>query len=339
MTRRAALAALLLAGAGALARAGEYHLGQGYADGALNLAGYANVLAAAPRGEPARLLFDDLSLFVGARLNRYVNPFFEAELTEATLWRQGARPFAAARPRAVLERLYNDSELGGDFSLRVGKMLTPVGEWNTIHAAPLVPSINQPMTTYRGFNEYTSGLSLNYFPQNAASPDLQLYWQPGRALAPKADAVRRYAGAAGLHLSFPTGLNDKVGLSLQRARVEAGAEAQTVLGVNVRKTLGRFQFETEATYAELSGANPARLRAHEWGAYLLGAYALDDQLSLTARHEHFLDRGAPGSARDDLLGLLYRPDPALAWKLEYIRHRGAALDVKSGLYASFSVLF
>jgi len=337
----AMLAALLAAGAGGAAAGADYQLGQGYTAGPLNVAGYVNVVADAARGTPAQLMLDDLSLFVAGRVNAYVNPFFEAELTEAALWRQGARPLSNLKPHAVLERLYNDSHLSDALSLRVGKMLTPVGEWNTIHAAPLVWTISQPMTTYRGFNEYTSGLALNYLPSAGGWPETQLWWQPDGELLPKPGqlVVREYRHAAGLHANWPTGLNDKIGFSLQRAEVRGVAEAQTLVGLNLTRTIGNLQLETEATYARLSGANPARLRQREWGAYLLGAYAVSDHLTLLARREHFADRGAARGSYNSLLGLAYRPDPALVWKLEYVHSRGAALDVKSGVFGSFSVLF
>jgi hypothetical protein len=299
------------------------------------------VLASAPRQEAARLALEDLSLFVTGRVNRYVHPFFEAELTEGDLWREGGAWFGAPQPRLVLERLYNDSELGGGFTLRLGKMLTPVGEWNTIHAAPLVATINQPMTTYHGFNEYTSGVALSYDGADGAAPELQLYWQPRGELVPKPRALvtRRYDDAAGIHANWSTGLNDKVGVSLQRAHVAGVDEAQTLLGVNLRATREPFQFETEAIHVHLDGSNPARVRTREWGAYALGAYALTEQLSLMLRHEQFADRASARVSTNTLLGLSYRPDAARVWKLEYIHAGGAALDVKTGLAASFAVLF
>ncbi len=321
--------------------AGEYHLGQGYTSGNVNVAGYVNVVADAPVHGRSQLIVDDLSLFITGRFNRYFNPFFEGELTEGAIWREGGSLLSDTRPRLVLERLYNDSFLTDTLSLRIGKMLTPIGEWNTIHAAPLVWTTSRPMTTYRGFNEYTSGLSLSYAPTDGKLPEFQAYWQPGGELTskPRFLTVREYTGVAGLHVNWPIGLNDKVGISLQHADVNGVDEAQTLYGLNARKTLGKFQFETEATFAHVSGSNPARVRSSEWGAYLLGAYALTDKLSLMARHEHFADRETTGESHNTLLGLAYRPDPAMVWKVEYIKNGGAIIDIDTGLFASFSVLF
>jgi len=57
------------------------------------------------------------------------------------------------------------------------------------------------------------------------------------------------------------------------------------------------------------------------------------------RYEHFADRGTAQGSNNALLGLAYRPDPAMVWKVEYIHNNGAVLDVQTGLFASFSVLF
>jgi hypothetical protein len=323
------------------ASAGEYHLGQGYTTGNVNVAGYVNLVADDPANGKAELIVDDLSLFVSGRFNKYLNPFFEAEITSASILRESGSLFSDSKPEIVLERLYNDSYLTEQLTLRIGKMLTPVGEWNTIHAAPLVWTTSRPLTTYRSYPEYTSGMSLTYTDQYPKLPEVQLYWQPGGEIIPKPRSivVREYTNAAGLHLNWPIGLNDKVGISLQHADVNGTSEKQTLAGFNARKTFGKFQFETEATYTHLNGNNPARMHDHEWGAYVLGVYALTDNLHVMAQQEHFVDRETAQSSRNTLIGLSYRPDPAIVWKIEYINNNGAKLEINTGFYASFSVLF
>lgn len=321
--------------------ADEYHLGQGYTLGNANIAGYINLVGEAPVGDKSRLMADDLSLFVTGNFDRYLNLFLEAEISEVTLLQQGGSLFSDNHSVAVLERLYNDSHLADDLTLRIGKMLTPVGEWNTIHASPLVWTISRPLTTFRSFPEYTSGVSLNYFPQGASLPEVQFYWQPDGDLIPKPRllVVRRYLHTAGIHLNWPTGITDKVGVSLLHTDISHLDESQTMLGFNARKTFDNLQFETEATYTNLGGGNPVRVRDYEWGAYLLGAYALTDKCSLLARHENFADRNTLQGSRNTLLGVNCKPDPAMVWKFEYVKQGGVLLDVSSGFSASFSVLF
>lgn len=321
--------------------AGGYHLGQGYSVGNANIAGYVNLVGDAPLGNKASLSVEDMSLFVTGNFDRYLNPFFEAEITGVTVLQQGGRLFSDNKSDAVLERFYNDIHLTNDLTLRIGKMLTPVGEWNTIHASPLVWTTTRPLTTFRSFPEYTSGASLNYFPQNAGLPEVQIYWQPDGELIPKprSRVVREYRHAVGVHLSWPTDITDKVGISVQHADVDRADESQTMLGFNARKTFDNLQIETEATLTRLGGGNPVRVRDNEWGAYLSGAYALTDKCSLIVRHENFADRNTLRGSRNTLLGIAYKPDPAMVWKFEYVKQGGVKLGISTGFSASFSVLF
>ena len=249
IVKKSALALVLAAPMATSVWAGDYDLGKGYTVGKINIAGYVNLVAEHPTGGKAELVVDDISLFISGRFNRYVNPFFEAELSDVSIWRQNSSLFADSHPKFVLERLYNETHLSDSLSLRAGKMLTPVGEWNGIHAAPLVATTTRPMTTRRSFPEYTSGLALNYTPANGALPEIQAYWQPGREWAPRPRtlATRDYRNIAGLYLNWSGALTDKVGLSLQHADVANANESQALLGLNARKTIGPFQLESEAT--------------------------------------------------------------------------------------------
>lgn len=341
LLNKCCLSVLLIISAIAPSRAADYHLGEGYSVGDVNIAGYVNLVAEAPHDGKAQIVGDDLSLFVSGRFNRYLNPFIEAEFTSAALWRQSGTVLSDNHPVFVLERLYNDSNLSDNLTLRVGKMLSPVGEWNTIHASPLVWTTTRPMTTYRSFPEYTSGLALNYSPQNTKLPEVQLFWQPDGEIRarPREFVAREYEHTEGIHLNWPIGLTDKVGITLQHADIKDSNEDQTLLGFNYRKTLGKFQFETEATSTHISGSNPARVRDDEWGAYLLGGYAINDKWSTMVRYEYFADRQVNQGSRNALVGLVWRPDPAIFWKLEYVKQEGARLNIGTGFYASFSVLF
>ena len=340
-TLNALLLGLLLGGIHTAAAGEESRQAQPVDSGNFNFSGYANVVVDAPSAGKVALLADDLSLFVTGHINQKLNPFFEAEIAKATLLRQGGDPLANGYPHFVVERIYNDSYLTNSLSLRLGKMLSPVGEWNLIHAAPLVWTTTRPMTTYRGFSEFTSGASLIYADARGVLPDVQAYVQPTSEIRPRPDdmVVRRYEHVAGFHLNWPSGLNDKLGLSLQHARVKNTGEQQTLTGFNFSKEFGQLAFEMEAFHAHISGTNVARLRDNEWGSYLQGAYALNEHWNLIGRYEYFADRGYNRASENTLLGTAYKSAPSSVWKLEYIEQHGQQLAVKTGLYASFSVLF
>lgn len=309
--------------------------------GNFNYSGYVEVIAAVPSAGKAKLVVDDVSLFITGHVNKWLNPFLESELSRITVLQAGGRLFSNNSGIVDLERLYNDSYLTDSLSLRVGKMLTPFGEWNLVHASPLVWTTTRPMTTYRGFNQFTSGISLNYADTKSALPETQLYMQPNGEILPKRSLlfVRNYVHVAGLHLNWPSGLNDKLGLSFQHARVENTDEQQTLTGFNFNKEFGSLALETEGFHTHLSGINVARVRDKEWGAYLQGAYALNEHWNLLGRYEYFADRGYNTASEHSLLGVSYKSAPSTVWKLEYVKQHGQQLNLSTGLFASFSAFF
>ena len=137
-----------------LCQAAGYRLGQGLQAGDFLFSGYGNFVAEEPRRHADKWTVDELSLFVNGAIDRWLNPFVEAELSSTTLIQEGGGRDTFGR--LVLERAYDDLYLTGADTLRLGKMLSPVGDWNLIHAAPLVPTIVRPLTTFHGFSEYST---------------------------------------------------------------------------------------------------------------------------------------------------------------------------------------
>ena len=306
-----------------------------------NLSGYINVVGEAPSGGISSLSLDDLSLFAIGHINKAVNPFIEAEISGFTLWQNGEAPFSGGGPQYSLERIYNDSYLTKNLSLRIGKMFSPVGEWNVIHAPPLVLTTTRPMTTLRGFSGYTSGVALIYSDAKSAVPDIQIYVQPAGELrpTPTSRATRGYEHVAGFHLNFPFGLNDKLGLSFQHAQIQNTDSQQNLIGFNFSKELGPMEFESEAIHTHFSDADDDMLQSNEWGAYLQGAYAVRENWHLVGRFEYFVDRNSILASKNALFGIAYKTDSHAVWKIEYVNQFGQPLDIQTGIYASFSMLF
>lgn len=309
--------------------------------GNFNYSGYAEIVASIPSAGKAKLIVDDVSLFITGHVNKWLNPFLETELSRITVLQAGGSLFSNNAGVVDLERLYNESYLTGNLSMRVGKMLTPLGEWNLVHASPLVWTTTRPMTTYRSFSQFTSGISLNYADTHSALPEIQLYTQPDGEMLPKRNLLflRDYVRVAGLHLNWLSGLNDKMGLSFQHAQIENTDEQQTLAGFNLNKEFGPIAFETEGIHAHLSGTNAARVRDNEWGTYLQGAYALNERWDLLGRYEYFVDRGYITASEHSLLGVSYKTASFKVWKLEYVKQHGQQLNLSTGLFASFSTFF
>ena len=336
---------LCLAGSAARAEGGAdpggYELGHGLDLGPFNFAGYGSVVANVPdRGRKA-LVLDDLSLYVTGHVAKLLNPFVETELTGYAFTQSAAHaPGHGQQGYVVLERLYNDSYLTENFTLRIGKMLAPVGAWNQIHAAPLVLTTVRPAVTQRNFSEYVSGVSVLYSDATAEFPDLQIYAQPDDEFSarPNAVAARRYKMLEGAHLSFPVTLLDKIGFSFQKGKMLGGND-QLLFGTDFHYSIDKFSVEGEWTLAHLSQDSHDRFRSFEWGGYAALSYALSDEWSLSGWYETFTDRNAVSTAHDLLFGVTYRPHPALIGKLEYLQNIGGPPVNPTGLYASWSVLF
>lgn len=322
-------------------RAGDgYSLGHGWDVGRFNIAGYSNLLMNLPEGGSKSLVLDDLSLFVTGHVSRLVNPFVEAELTDFDIVRSGDADPGRGDGDLLLERLYNSSYLTDSLTLKLGKMLAPVGEWNEIHAAPLVLTTVRPAVTHRNFSEYVTGVAMQYTDPDARLPDVQVYWQPAGELSerPSDLTTHEYETVEGLHVGFPTGLLDKIGFSFQQTRDDAGAD-QSLFGLDFHYTSGRLTLQGEGTFSAINNPPSVNDRDTEWGSYVAASYSLTETWSVHAWYEGFEDRTAPGPAHDVLIGVSYRPHPAIVGRVEYLQNLNGNDVNPTGVFASWSVLF
>lgn len=334
-------AALLSSVAGHSADADDgYELGHGLDLGPLNIAGYSSVVVNLPNQGQESLVLDDLSLFVTGHFGQLFNPFTEAELSSLDILHSGHLVGDYGDGDFVLERLYNDSYLTDSVTLRLGKMLSPVGEWNVIHAPPLVLTTVRPAVTYRNFSEYATGASVLYSDPNTSFPELQLYWQPVGELSerPASLTIHQYKEVEGAHVSFPLGLLDKAGVSFQQSKDVDGVD-QSLYGIDFHYTIDKLTLQGEATYSDISDRGTVQARDTEWGAYAAASYALTDQWSAYGWYETFADRTAPSVAHDVLFGVAYRPHPAIVFKFEYLQNIAGHPVNPTGVFASWSVLF
>ncbi|RMF13569.1 MAG: hypothetical protein D6757_07825 [Alphaproteobacteria bacterium] len=332
---------LALVAGSAHAENSGYRLGQGLWLGKLNLSGYLTVEGEAARGEDAKLVVDDLSLFVQGRFNRWLNPFVEAEAASLPILVEDHDIFEGTKSDIVLERFYNDIVIDDDWSLRIGKGLTPIGEWNAIHAGPLVETTSRPLTSFRGFSEFYSGVALLYQAPAERLPDLTFYWQPGGELDSNPEAVpgRLFHDISGVNLSWRWGLENTIGFSVQRARITRTRETQLLVGANLHLIRGPFEIMSEFVRLRLHHPRPIHLRRHETGLYVQGEWHVNDAWSLIGRYEFYQDRDVLRAARNAVIGIAWRPRPPIVWKIEYLDRWGGLIDLRTGVRGSFNLLF
>ena len=309
------------------------------------LSGYANIEIVDRFDAPTRLDLDDLSLFAGGRVNQWLNPFTEVELSKHTLIRQGG---GATHGDVIVERFYNDAILSEHDTLRVGKTLTPLGSWNLVHAAPLIPLITRPYSTARGFDAYTSSIGWLHDFGDVATADIQLYWEPGRELfkRPVSQTQRNFNNVSGGHINIPLSLIEKIGVSFQSGQLIETGETYTLYGFNANKVLGKLKLESEAVTARFSGAvlpGATRLHDNESGIFALADYAFTSQWHGILEGEYYQDHLTDIPSRSTSVAVNYKPGVPMIWKLEYIHQAGASADeiapIHTGLKASFSTLF
>ncbi len=322
--------------------ADDYVLGHGYNIGLWNISGYATAEMTFPNRQAAELVADDISLFIHGRINRYINPFFEGEYTNQPIWVDGDGVFSSGAGRFALERLYNDSYVTNSSFLRYGKMLSPVGEWNLIHAAPLVATTIRPLTTYLNFSEFTTGASLNYVTEQDYLPSVAVYYQPGQEFLPVKQSSRPYLykNISGIQLVYAHDLDWRVAFSMQHAELVNRNERQTLFSWDGRYDFDVVSLETQFSYNRIYGNQQSRQRNNEWSGYLQLSVPVTDEWSLTGRGESFTPRDAKTSQQNAVFGTNYRPNQAIVWKLEYLLVKGGTgTNLNEGIYASFGVIF
>lgn len=323
-----------------LGQAEGYELGQGWHGGNYHLSGYANLEIVDRFDAPSKLDLDDLSLFAGGRINQGINPFMEAELSKHTLYRQGG---GAQHGDVIVERFYDDVILSEQDTLRIGKELTPLGDWNLIHASPLVPLVTRPYSTGETFAAYMSGVSWQHDTGNGS---VQLYWQPDTEWfhRPPSQTSRNFRDVYGGHVNLPFGLIDKFGVSFQDGQLIETGEDYSLIGFNIDKTFGSLRIESEAISGRFTGTVSPGTRWHdrEGGFFVLADYAITPQLHGILEGEHFQDHLVDRPSRSTSVALNYKPGIATMLKLEYIHQAGVSASfapIQTGLKASFSFLF
>lgn len=329
----------------ALSHAEGYELGQGWHSGDFYLSGYGNIEVVDRFDVPSRLDLDDLSLFAGGRVNRWINPFMEVELSKHTLIREGG---GAVHGDVIVERFYSDALLSESDTLRIGKMLTPLGDWNLVHAAPLQPIITRPYTTALGFDAYTSGVNWLHDPENGVTPDFQVYGESGNEFfkRPVSQAPRNFNGVFGAHINKPFGLIDKAGASFQHGQIDETGETYSLYGINANQTFGKLRLESEAITAHFSGvvlpgASP-RLHSDESGIFGLADYSVTTKWHAILEGEYYQDHEVIAPSRSMSINVAYRPSAPMVWKLEYIHQAGVSASfapIHTGWKTSFSTLF
>ncbi|MFK5892632.1 MAG: hypothetical protein QM504_05380 [Pseudomonadota bacterium] len=304
-----------------------------------SISGYTSINFNVPNNENAELELDDLAFFIQGHINQYLNPFVEAEIGRLPIWIEGRGIFPQAG-EFDLERLYNESRLSDSIIVRLGKMLAPVGEWNQVHAAPLVATINRPLTTYINFSKFISGVEFKYAPVNWL-PNISLYYQPSNELAPKKITTEpiRYKNITGINLQYGDEFTAQLALSIQHADLIIQNETQTLYSLDGQDDFGWLQISSQLTYTTITGQGQTRVRDFERGGYIQTLLPISERWAFVYREELFLSRHNLQTHYNTVLNINFTPDDSTIWKMEYVFQNGAQLNIQEGFYSSFGMMF
>ncbi len=278
-----------------------------------------------------------------------------------------------------VDRLYLEYAAGDALRLRVGRFLTPVGQWNEVHADPLTWTSLRPLTTYRAFAKSVTGImAAGTVPLGRRDAGYALFVAPVPAPGPR-DQETSFLSAAGGRVAVEVLPNLFLGVSAvalrasrPRAADEDSAEAEAGNAGSADAGVWR------AARAAVDSTNPGEIetsdREEDTGIRrLLGADAswtfgrlelLAEATALSARGLGRAERGGfvqaavpvlgplflvlrteaytpvvRGALRIQTVGLTARPTSHITLKLERQVTSRPSTRAADGWFASVSAIF
>ncbi|TRX03269.1 hypothetical protein [Candidatus Methylobacter oryzae] len=314
-----------------------YRLGSGYAVGetGLRIGGYANAKIDVPRSAPWYFEATDLSMFItwdnGSRLR------FFSELEGGDVLRGGeGEALGTQYAHFEFERFYLDTLINNNLTVRLGKFLTPIGQWNVIHAAPLVWTTSRPVATEKSFSTHASGLMLHGSILVASRQlEYSVYGDATDALDPH-QSREPFDDAVGARLRYYLDDTLQIGASFANFALNDLHPARYHLaGLDVKWSYQKFELSSEVIYRTSGHANTKDI----WQGFAQSVIPLFSQHWFAVGRYEFFDQPLDKTGQAGVLGLAYRPLPPVVWKLEYRTGTHNELLAPDGLSASFAILF
>lgn len=313
-----------------------YRLGSGYSVGetGLRIGGYTNVQVAVPRVDPWHFEAHDLSLFLTWDNGSRLHFFSELEAGDALSANQH-QSLSTQNVHFEFERFYFDTLVNNNLTVRLGKFLTPVGQWNLIHAAPLVWTTSRPVVTENLFSTHASGLMLH---GSVSVADRQLEYSVYGDISENIDPYRSkesFENALGAHLRYFLSDTLQIGASLANFTLNDQHPSRHYLaGFDAAWTYQKFELSSEIVYRTSDHASIEKM----WQGFFQSVIPISQQWFVIGRYE-FFEQQQDKAGQVGLLGLAYRPLPPVVLKLEYQLGSHNEMLAPDGFSASFAILF
>ena len=311
----------------------EYRPGRGLhiADTGLAIGGFTNIKAENTPEDGGEFTVDRLNFFL--IFDRYTRFRAVAELQLKDIFvadreQAGTQDFAFD-----VRRLFGDFVITDELRVRAGTFLTEIGYWNLILADPLTWTTETPLIIEETFfQETTTGLMLHGSTgAGSGQVSYSLFSQFLKPLEddPDLDPADYTAGA---RVEYSAGTAWLVGASYQAA--DTNGEWSHVGGLHALWQHPRGEVLGEFFYQDGDA-----LDSSQWGAYLQGVFAFHPPFYLVGRYEHFDEVSGEPTLNLFTAGVVYKPFPFMAFKLEYRFVDHEPEDDPEGFFASFTTFF
>jgi len=318
----------------------------------LNIGGYFNMTFEHFESEQDIAALDELSLFISWSPLSQLHFFAEFEM-ESSISTHGIADFSES---FSIERLYVDFLATDSLSFRFGQFLTPVGTWNSIHAAPLVWTTSRPIVTEsQFFPSRSNGLMISkQFMINNHDPDFSLYFDDSADLDPRSIDSKDNSGhledevafeyAIGTHIIYEPINFLQTGVSYLTFKKDAKKQLSTnhLFGLDLFWQNSGYEMQMEFAYRTASDE-----QGSETSTYLQGIVPIGYNVFAVSRYEFINGTHQLNSDLETFDGTSHIFIPALAWrpyvplvvKAEYRLGSNNKDIAPSGFFASVSMFF
>ncbi|MEJ2185674.1 MAG: hypothetical protein P8Z36_07005 [Gemmatimonadota bacterium] len=361
--RRSGRGVLILLILGAAPLAGQLPAPAVSSPDAIHLAGYGSVVFGYSRQNPSQ----DHTAFPAATAAFLLSGTVVPRLSyfgdfQAASWTAENWTGQREENNFNIARLYAEYAFSDAFRLRLGRFLTPVGQWNEIPAEPLTWTVLRPLSTYRPFAKSTTGvLAAGTVPVAGHDAGYAVYFSPpdwSREEAQESGFVQAVGGRVAAELR--PGL--VVGASAARFRVsrpyqpedaeygeggavvdsvdgpgdemrEAEAQGRSLFGVDLSWDVGRVELLSEAVMLSHTSLRPG-----ERGGFVQAAIRVVGPARLVLRSEVY-DPVYRSRVAVQTIGVSTRFFRHVTFKLDRQISNHPSERVRDGWFVSLSALF
>jgi len=303
-----------------------------------SLRGYAVVAYRRTEGAPDSFDQEEFDVYFNSPVSDRVSVFAEVEFSNGVRLTDPETGDDEDVGRVKVERALIDYHPKDWAQVRVGKFLTPFGDWNVNHADPLHFTTSRPLVVQLVFPETLTGVLLQgtLFPADW-EVDYRLHLSNGSGARPdvadanfhKATGARvavRPRGGVQLGASFYDDADDRYDGSHQQN-----------FGVDFQWRPGAFQLIGEGLVSRAIGHGT---RGAPEGMFVEAAYTFGQRFSPVLRYEWMRLPRNDTASRVGVAGVAYRPIAPLLLKAEYqVRRGGQDRWQSNALLASVATFF